>query len=561
MSPGSVATIDPLRIEPPGSRPDVAVRECCDAGCEAGRMGRGRRSGVEQPTGPAAALAAAMVADRIDLIDPAAIDDWMNEFNALSYDERGAVLGDDIINAVFAVPVVELPDEDRACSSATQSPLLVQARLLVDFVGEGRKLTQTGNLTLADARQLVSLLDTGDRFDETIGDRTFKTTSAAELPQLSFIVRLATKASFVRSVKGRLVSTKAGRCLGRDPLADLSRLVGAIDDLGLVTARTAGGRYAWTALAPFFDDLFVPLTVLLLSTPDTVAFDEIVERAFEQFEEEIDFDNPHWDHTRRHHFVESEIGVAIGTLEAAGIATWHSELETSQHGTTKRTRGTVALTPAGRWTLHRRLTEAHDIPLQIARPAEFTEDDFDALITACETAAPDDFGHVMREITAWLEHRGDHAMSELTLAARTTPDPAARNIALAVLGERFGPAAEPHVRSLLDIPTTRGAALLWLVDHEREPADVLLDPDPAVFVDVLALTLVSRGPADMTDVFEHVGDHDAQLALVRQIWRQPSPAVGPVLDTLGRHHPTTSIAKAARKAAMQHASHEANQPG
>lgn len=523
-------------------------------------MARGRRPGVDQPTGVANALAAAMAADGVDLADPAAIDVWMHEFNARPYHERAAVLTDDVIGAVSPLPAVELPDEDQAHRSAAQSPLLAQARLLVDFVAEGRKLTQTGNVTLADARHLVSLLDTGDRFDETIGDRTFKTHSATDLPQLSFIVRVATKARFVRVVKAKLVSTKAGRSLGRDPLADLSRLVKAIDELGVVTARTAGGRYIWTALAPFFDDLFVPLSMLLLAAPGAVAFDEIVERAFEQFEDEIELDNPHWDHTRRHDFVESEIRVAINTLEAAGIATWHSELETSQHGTTKRTRGTVTLTPAGRWTLHHHLSEAQDIQLPAAQPAEFTGHDFDALITACETATPDDFGRVMREITAWINHRGDQAMTELTLAARTTTDPAIRNIALAVLGERFGPAAEPHVRSLLDTPTTRGAALLWLVDHEHEPADVLLDPDPAVLVDILALTLISRGPADMTDVFEHIGDHDTQLTVLQQLWRQPTPAAGPVLDTLGRHHPTARIAKAARKAAIQHASRQANQP-
>ena len=138
-----------------------------------------------------------MVAQGIDLTDPAAVDVWVNEFNARSYDQRAAVLTDDILAAASPAPAVEVPDEDRARRSAAKSPVLAQARLLVGFVGEGRKLTQTGNVTLADARQLVSLLDTGDRVDETIGDRTFKTHSAADLPQLSFIVRLVTKARFV----------------------------------------------------------------------------------------------------------------------------------------------------------------------------------------------------------------------------------------------------------------------------------------------------------------------------------------------------------------------------
>src|SRR6185312_14895604 len=50
-----------------------------------------------------------------------------------------------------------------------------QVRALVGWVGVGRKLTQTGRVTLADARALVEVLDTGDRMDPVIGDRTFKT--------------------------------------------------------------------------------------------------------------------------------------------------------------------------------------------------------------------------------------------------------------------------------------------------------------------------------------------------------------------------------------------------
>jgi hypothetical protein len=501
-----------------------------------------------------------MAAEGLDLSDPAAINAWMNEFNARSYDERAMILSDDVLGASLPLPAVELPDEAEARRSAAQSPLLVQARLLVDFVGEGLKLTQTGNVNLADARQLVTLLDTGDRFDETIGERTFKTGNVNDLPHLAFVIRIATKARFVRAVKGKLLSTKAGQALGRNPLADLDRLISAIDDLGMVTARTAGGHYARRGITPFFDDLFVPITMLLLSDPHEVTFDDLVERAFEDFEADIKLDGPHYQlKSRRQDLVESELRRAVTTLEDAGIATWANELDTSPHGTTSRVRGTVTLTPAGRWATHRYLADAHDIHLPIFQPAQFSNHSFDALITACEAAAPDDFGFLMREIMAWTNHRGNQALDDLTLAARTAPDAAIRNIALAVLAEQFFPEAEPAVRSLLDDPSTRGSALLWLVDLEFEPPESLLDPDPEVFGDILALTLVSSGPADMTDVFQHVGNHETQLATLQQLWRLPSSAVGLVLVALGRHHPSAKIAKAARKASMQHASRQANQ--
>jgi hypothetical protein len=238
-------------------------------------MTRPRRpAGPDQTVTAAHALAMAMVGEGVDLDDRDAVAQWMQAFNARPYDERAAILNDDVIAAAGAVAAVVLPHEDDARASAARSPLLGKARLLVDFVGDGVKLTQTGNLTLGDARQLVAILETRDRIDETIGDRTFKTRSAADLPELSFIVRLATSARFVRKVKGRLVSAKAGRGLGKDPLADLYWLIEAIDDTGLVTARRAGGRYIWTTLAPFFDDLYVPLTLFLLSAPEGVAFDD-----------------------------------------------------------------------------------------------------------------------------------------------------------------------------------------------------------------------------------------------------------------------------------------------
>ncbi|MCU0270146.1 MAG: hypothetical protein MUF83_16075 [Acidimicrobiales bacterium] len=522
-------------------------------------MVRDAGAGRDDPDGMAMALALAMAAEGVDLNDDEAVLGWLVEYNALPHEERAEILEEGLIAGAAPVPAVEVPDEAEARASSTGSGLLAQARVLVEFVGEGRKLTQTGNLTLADARRLVDLLDTGDRVDETIGDRTFNTKSAAELPRLSFVLRLATGARFVRKVKGRLVATKAGRSLGRDPLADLDRLVEAIDTTGMVSARTAGGRYIWTSLAPFFDDLFVPLAVFLLAGRD-VAFAAVVDNAFAQFEDEIDLDNPHWDEPRRHDFVASEMSTAIETLEAAGVASWASELETLPYGGTRRSGGTVTLTPAGRWVLHRYLHRAHDLELPVARPARLTGHDFEALIRVCETGGPDEFAHLAREISAWVDHRGERALAELADTARTTSDPAVRNLALAVLSEHFGPAAEPHVRTLLADPATRGAALLWLVDHELEPADVLVDPDRGVFLDVLALTLVSRGPTDMVEVFEHTGTHDTQTALLHQLARQPSPAAGPVLTALGRHHPTPRIAEAARNAALQHASRHTDPP-
>src|SRR5258708_3406870 len=59
-------------------------------------------------------------------------------------------------------------------ADAERAALVGKIRLLVAWGGDRRKLTQTGKITLADARHLVELLGTGDsvepRLKEILGD-------------------------------------------------------------------------------------------------------------------------------------------------------------------------------------------------------------------------------------------------------------------------------------------------------------------------------------------------------------------------------------------------------
>ncbi|MEV4800433.1 hypothetical protein AB0K18_10495 [Nonomuraea sp. NPDC049421] len=92
-----------------------------------------------------------------------------------------------------------------------------ELRAFTEWVGEGRKLTQTGKLTLSDARTLVALLKTGDEIDPKIGDRVFRTKSSTELPELNLIVEWAKATGLVRVVKGRLLPAKKAAPLLNDP--------------------------------------------------------------------------------------------------------------------------------------------------------------------------------------------------------------------------------------------------------------------------------------------------------------------------------------------------------
>ncbi len=98
-------------------------------------------------------------------------------------------------------------------ATAVESALVSQVVDFVQWVGDGRKLTQKGAITRADARVLVDRLGTGDRIDPAIGDQVFKTKSSAELLGLTLVVEWAKAARLVRVVRGRLVPVKKSAAL------------------------------------------------------------------------------------------------------------------------------------------------------------------------------------------------------------------------------------------------------------------------------------------------------------------------------------------------------------
>jgi hypothetical protein len=115
---------------------------------------------------------------------------------------------------------------------AANAPTVVQIRGLVDWVGGGRALTQTGRLRRADALMLVELLDTGD-----VLDPRFPIQSSADLYRVTLLVEWARACGLVRVVRGRMVAVGKRAGLLERPLdlvdhllAALPRLVGELGD-------------------------------------------------------------------------------------------------------------------------------------------------------------------------------------------------------------------------------------------------------------------------------------------------------------------------------------------
>jgi hypothetical protein len=126
-------------------------------------------------------------------------------------------------------------------AAAEKAELTGQIRSFMTWLGEGRKLTQTGRIGLADARHLVELLATGDTIDPEIGDRTFKTTSSEQLPYLTRVVAWMKAARLIRVTGGRLVPVKKNARVADRPLDLVLALLEAYPRLG----KSLFPRNAW----------------------------------------------------------------------------------------------------------------------------------------------------------------------------------------------------------------------------------------------------------------------------------------------------------------------------
>jgi hypothetical protein len=170
--------------------------------------------------GPSRIAAEAALASGIDLSTP----DGIERFNAFMADEEPVYDREMMAAAVArqaarqirsprlpALPAVELPTADQVSALAAATEAARGVAALLDWLGEGRALTQRGNLRKADAAALVDLLGTGDDTDSF--------TSAADLPVLNWYTELVVGTGLARRVKQRLVPVAKRSRIARDPVA------------------------------------------------------------------------------------------------------------------------------------------------------------------------------------------------------------------------------------------------------------------------------------------------------------------------------------------------------
>lgn len=503
--------------------------------------------------GMAKALFAGAAEYGYDATGEAGLAAWMERFNSLSDEEREAILPDSILGLGApaaprqrSLPPVVLPRAEVIEASKAAAPVLGMFAQLAGFVGAGRRLTPNGNLTLADARELVTLLGTGDVMDPRIGGRVFRTRSSAELPRLRFVFTWAKKAGVVRVLHGRVVATKRGLALAGDRAGMFDKALDALLGAGPIGAQTPPGAWArWPEVDQVIDSMAVHLLIPLYMAGGLVPLADITDLATHAITGAIHFGQSPGEHVIRH--IGWGVGMLADAMELAGVLRRVDASGDDAELNLVRPGGDVELTPAGLAALRSRLAAAgYDTPVA----GRLADASAAGLVTGID---PADSLSSAAEVDAWLQRRTpEQALTELADAGRQISDPALRNIALAIMTDIGPEAAEPHIRQLVGDRVARGAALCWLADHGLLAERELYDPgDLETFCDVLANRLLTAEQAGLFDCLALAGDETAQARLVSELGGFLRVSAVAVLEAIGRNHPAKAVAKAARKALFQ----------
>lgn len=481
-----------------------------------------------------------MAADGVDLLDEEAAARWIDAFNNRPFEERDALLGPVLDHGAVELPLRALPRDDAIAASAAAAPILQKFDVLTEFFPTERPLTERGNLRLADAKSLVELLDTGDLVDERVGDKVYKTRSVANLPGLQLLIAWAKAAGVVRIQRGRMIAVKRWAQVRRDPVAAQRRAVRALLEIGPLGGRFKTAPF-WDEI-DFFDDGAVHfLAAVWCSEDEPTPFDAVVEQATQTYEMRFQWPEG-YPEALISRTADRYLSRIFESWELAGVSVRSDAEEFEEYGQRRLRGGALQLTPAG-VSIARELLASEGYLAPTA--GSFRDNSAAELLGAIHALGQD---RVLAELAVWVADRDDDvAAAELAAAVLQIDNPDAIRVAFAALGS-IGSPAEAAVRELLET-RFRGQAIALLIAIGLDPG-VGSSGEPAEGLDLLSALLAAGGPEAVAGSFTE-WPTETQVALLDDLRRLDADAVGPVLDAVGRHHPDRTVAKAARKAAMQ----------
>ncbi len=492
----------------------------------------------------------------VDPSDHDAVQRFMDDFNQRPFADRDAVLGPspeaDVSSfggaSIRPLPPIALLPVEELESAARDTVWFERLRRLVGYVGDGRPLTDKGNLKLTDGKALVDLLETGDRFDEQIGDQVFKTRSSADLGGVDLGFRMAVESKMLTR-KGKKLLPGPNAAWVDDPLAALyGAWLVLLNTIGPTQHHYRGHSYNWDWYA---EELDASLTMILIDVyrhGDT-PMEEIVKDAWGYLHTVFDLDEEPADKLAFHRsLVEGSLRRAFDVLGELGTARVEDVVEVpTDYNGTDRTGGVVGLTALGKWAVQRLASRVISAPivgaLQESTAAEL-------LVATGDISEAEAVG----EIDAWVDHHGEDAAWQLVEALRTA-DETDRGLGFRAL-LRIGPEAADAVSRLADDPELAPYVTVWRIDTlVGGPDEMDCAGDAERFVRLLGAVIELWGPEAALGAWaEPAAGADGLLSMVDQAWRVTLPETEQVLAAIGSGHPDKPTAKTARKALFKYRS-------
>ena len=355
-----------------------------------------------------------MIAAGVDPTDPPATARYIADVNDGRIDVDKELLDQVVSNHLTAsdqeppppLPVVAMPDDATVARAAAASVAVTRIRRFAEWAAPGRTLTATGRLRLADARELVSLLDLPDVIDPSIGGTVYKTRSSDELYETSVVFAWARAAKVVRVVKGRLVPVKSAGKLLADPVALAHRAFEVFFDLGEAVCPLG---HLESLIRWRFGDVTSMLLTGLYMAQDQVDMADLKDLAIrvadEAMLEDADLDHP--DLWRLQD--DGDVDRLLAQLVSLGAITL--------------TDGQAELTPLGTALIAGHLRRQG---ITVPTVQDLLDETAEVVVAAAVDALPAVRDELM---TRWCGRHPDTAAAELAALARRTDDPDHRRLA------------------------------------------------------------------------------------------------------------------------------------
>jgi hypothetical protein len=499
--------------------------------------------------GMASTLLHEMAAEGVDVDDQAAVDRWIDGYNA-----RLALSGGDEdddeeffdLKEAFGLPdqmpPVRLPEVPELAAAARLAPLIAELRALAGWLGAGRAVNEDAGLADGDVAEAAAAL-------------------GLAVPRFEHLWELALETEFVeldedetRAVPGE-IAQEWDEADDDDEVLDLWETVfEAVVDATLDIAASLDPDRAEDL--DFFGHGAALEVMLFLARPDGLPVAETSEVIRSAATDELPpaRADEAWQSWAAAHGDPARL--LLEQMAELGAV----QLAETEDGALAR------LTPLGLAAIRTQLVESGvEIPL-LPPPEQMTAAQ---LIAMASGASEDEFS---AELAAWLAHRIAEPAARELLAVAAESDPASRILAVGVAAE-LGASAQPAWRDALGQLELRGyakAILAGLAEGDPALGTPSLEPADDDLAWIITDALAAEGWDDLSDDAEHepaalaerLGETipaGRELEVFEMMARVPHPDAANVLTVIGRQHPDKKIAKLARKSAYKAASRQAAQ--